>query len=158
MDTIKYATLRYDMQGVLKTESFEIWNTIDLMCAPEGNSEFCFLESLNVSRDEVEGNIEARGKTKLTISRGSTHIKCFVMHCVSRKNFTLWNLNYLQAIVLIWQLWMLRINDPQKRNVLHTWELYDNITDCHCVEDLAFWRIINSKLLELSYFNTTACR
>ena len=53
------------------------------MCAPEGNSEFCFPESLNVSRDEVEGNIETRGKTKLTIetlrktkltiSRGSTH-------------------------------------------------------------------------------------
>ena len=37
------------------------------MCAPEGNSEFCFPESLNVSRDEVEGNIETRGKTKLTI-------------------------------------------------------------------------------------------
>ena len=36
------------------------------MCAPSGNSEFCF-------RDEVEGNIETRGKTKLTISRGSTH-------------------------------------------------------------------------------------
>ena len=51
------------------------------MCAPEGNSEFCFPESLNVSResqcfprvsmfpeslnvsrDEVEGNIETRGK------------------------------------------------------------------------------------------------
>ena len=57
------------------------------MCAPERNSEFCFpeslnvsrdevegnIESLNVSRDEVEGNIETRGKTKLTISRGSTH-------------------------------------------------------------------------------------
>ena len=27
---------------------------IHLMCAPEGNSEFCFPESLNVSRDEVE--------------------------------------------------------------------------------------------------------
>ena len=46
---------------------------IHLMCAPEGNSEFCFPESLNVSRDEVEGNIDTRGKTKLTISRGSTH-------------------------------------------------------------------------------------
>ena len=42
------------------------------MCAPEGNSEFCFPESLIVSRDEVEGNIETRGKTKLTISQGST--------------------------------------------------------------------------------------
>ena len=35
-------------------------NNIHLMCAPEGNSEFCFPESLNVSRDEVEGNIETR--------------------------------------------------------------------------------------------------
>ena len=51
----------------------EIANTIHLMCAPEGNSEFCFPESLNVSRDEVEGNIETREKTKLTISLGSTH-------------------------------------------------------------------------------------
>ena len=34
------------------------------MCAPEGNSEFCFPESLNVSRDEVEGNIETRGENK----------------------------------------------------------------------------------------------
>ena len=40
------------------------------MCVPEGNSEFCFPESLNVARHEVEGNIETRGKTKLTISRG----------------------------------------------------------------------------------------
>ena len=38
-----------------------------------------------------------------------------------KKNFTLWNLNYLQAIVLIWQLWMLRINDLQKqaRGLVH---------------------------------------
>ena len=41
-----------------------------LMSAPEGNSLFCFPESLNVSRDEVEGNIEIRGKT---ISRGNRH-------------------------------------------------------------------------------------
>ena len=46
-----------------------------LMSAPEGNSEFCFPETLtlNVSRDEVEGNIESQGKTKLTISRGSRY-------------------------------------------------------------------------------------
>ena len=46
---------------------------IHLMYALEGNSEFCFPENLNVSRDEVEGNIEIRGKTKFTISRGSIH-------------------------------------------------------------------------------------
>ena len=43
------------------------------MSAPEGNSEFCFPESHNVSRDEVEGNIESRGKTKPAISRGCRH-------------------------------------------------------------------------------------
>ena len=48
-------------------------NIIHLMYALEGNSEFCFPENLNVSRDEVEGNIEIRGKTKFTISRGSIH-------------------------------------------------------------------------------------
>ena len=35
------------------------------MSAPEGNSLFCFPENLNVFRDEVEGNIEIRVKTKL---------------------------------------------------------------------------------------------
>ena len=37
------------------------------MYALEGNSEFCFPENLNVSRDEVEGNIEIRGKTKFML-------------------------------------------------------------------------------------------
>ena len=48
------------------------------MCAPSGNSEFCFPESLNVSRDEVEGNIETLRKTKLTFSSGA-HIKCLII-------------------------------------------------------------------------------
>ena len=39
---------------------------IHLMYGPEGNSSFCFPESPDVSRDEVEGNIRTRGKTKLT--------------------------------------------------------------------------------------------
>ena len=43
-------------------------------------------------------------------------------YSVYKKNFTLWNLNYLQAIVLIWQLWMLRINGPQKHKVLYSWD------------------------------------
>ena len=38
---------------------------------------FVFL-SLNVSRDEVEGNIESRGKTKPAISEGAD-IKYFVI-------------------------------------------------------------------------------
>ena len=41
-------------------------NNIHLMYGPEGNSWSCFPESLNVSQDEVEGNIRTRGKTKLT--------------------------------------------------------------------------------------------
>ena len=36
------------------------------MYGPEGNSYFCFPERLDVSREEVEGNIRTRGKTKLT--------------------------------------------------------------------------------------------
>jgi hypothetical protein len=49
------------------------------MSAPEGNSLLCFPESLNnVSRDDVEGNIEIiRGKTKLFPE--GTDIKCFVI-------------------------------------------------------------------------------
>ena len=37
-------------------------NIKHLMTGPEGNSEFLFPENLTVSRDEVEGNIEIRGK------------------------------------------------------------------------------------------------
>ena len=54
-------------------DSIRIMINIHLMSAPEGNSEFCFPEILNVSRDEVEGDIESRGKTKLTISLGSRY-------------------------------------------------------------------------------------
>ena len=67
-----------------------------------------------------------------------------------KKNFTIWNLNCLQAVVLIWQLWMLRISDPQKHKVLYTWELYDVIINFQCVQDLLFLRIINLKQSELS--------
>ena len=41
---------------------------IHLLCTPKGNSEFCFPGSLDVSRDEVEENVETPGKTELTIS------------------------------------------------------------------------------------------
>ena len=41
-------------------------NIIHLMSDHKGNSQFCFPESPDVSRDEVEGNIRTRGKTKLT--------------------------------------------------------------------------------------------
>ena len=36
------------------------------MSDPEGNSKFCFPESPDVFRDEVEGNIRTQKKTKLT--------------------------------------------------------------------------------------------
>ena len=42
------------------------------MSAPEGNSEFCFPETLNVSRDEVEG------KQNSLFPEGAD-IKCFVI-------------------------------------------------------------------------------
>ena len=43
------------------------------MTGPKGNSEFCFPKALNVPRGEAEGNIEGRGETKLTVSRGASH-------------------------------------------------------------------------------------
>ena len=43
------------------------------------------------------------------------------------KNFTPWNLNYLQAVVLTWQFWILRINDLQKHKVLYTLEIKNNV-------------------------------
>ena len=44
-----------------------------LMTGPKGNSEFCFLETPNVPRGEAEENIEGRGETKLTVSRGASN-------------------------------------------------------------------------------------
>ena len=46
-----------------------------LMTDPKGNSECCFPETLNVPWGEVEGNIEGRGETKLTVSRGISHLE-----------------------------------------------------------------------------------
>ena len=49
------------------------------MYGPEGNSWSCFPKSLNVSQDEVEGNIRTRGKTKLTcFPRDHTLIKALL--------------------------------------------------------------------------------
>jgi len=47
------------------------------MTGPEGNSEFCFPENLNVSPDEVEGNIEIQEKQNSLFSKGPV-IKWFV--------------------------------------------------------------------------------
>ena len=35
--------------------------------------QFCFSSYLDVSRDEVEGNIEILGDTKLSVSRGTSN-------------------------------------------------------------------------------------
>ena len=66
---MKFHTGSIEVQRI----SGHIKDIIHLMSASEGNSEFFFPESLNVSRDEVEGNIESRGKTKPAISRGCRH-------------------------------------------------------------------------------------
>ena len=47
------------------------------MTGPEGNSEILFPENLNVSRDEVEGNIKIRGKQNSLLPKGLV-IKWFV--------------------------------------------------------------------------------
>jgi hypothetical protein len=41
------------------------------MTGTEVNSEFCFLDMLNVSFSEAEGNIEGRWDTKLAVSQGN---------------------------------------------------------------------------------------
>ena len=48
------------------------------MTGPEGNSEFCFPETLNVPRGEAEGNIEVEGKQNSLFPEGPV-IKCFVI-------------------------------------------------------------------------------
>ena len=53
-----------------------------LMTGLKGNSEFCFPETLivpfgDVPQGEAEENIEGRGETKLTVSRGAS--QCFVI-------------------------------------------------------------------------------
>ena len=50
------------------------------MYGPEGTVSFCFPESPDVSRDEVEGNITTGGKTKLTSFPEGACIKCFVIY------------------------------------------------------------------------------
>ena len=59
-----------------------------LMTGPEGNSEFCFPETLNVPRGEAEGNTEVEGKQNSLFPMGPV-IKCFVIPPNSRWNNTL---------------------------------------------------------------------
>ena len=48
------------------------------MCAPEGNSEFCYPESLNVSQDKVEETLRLEGKQN-SLFPDRVHIKYFVI-------------------------------------------------------------------------------
>jgi len=48
------------------------------MTGPKGNSEFCFPETLNVSRGEAEGNIGVEGKQNSLFPEGQVS-KCFVI-------------------------------------------------------------------------------
>ena len=48
------------------------------MTGPEGNSEFCFPRISMFPRDEVEGNIEIRGKQNSLFPKGPV-IKWFVI-------------------------------------------------------------------------------
>ena len=48
------------------------------MTGHKENSEFCFPETLNVSRGDAEGNIEVEGKQNSLFPAGPV-IKCFVI-------------------------------------------------------------------------------
>ena len=48
------------------------------MTGSKGNSEFCFPETLNISRDEAEGNVEVERKQNSLFPAGPV-IKCFVI-------------------------------------------------------------------------------
>lgn len=49
------------------------------MAGPKGNSEFCFPLTLNISQSKAKGDIEGQGKTKLTVSCGTSHeVFCYI--------------------------------------------------------------------------------
>ena len=48
------------------------------MTGPAGNSEFCFPETLHISRDEAEGSIEVQGKQNSLFLAGAV-IKCLLL-------------------------------------------------------------------------------
>ena len=76
----------------LQSLRFSMFNTMHLMSDPEGNSQFCFLESSDVSLDFVSGNIRTRGKKKTNWFPEGPDIKCFVIylafHFSSNKRIT----------------------------------------------------------------------
>ena len=62
MRTKKLLKYAYHICRVIKTFELHdpVFNNKFLMTDPKGNIEFCFPETLNVSRGEVEGNIVSR--------------------------------------------------------------------------------------------------
>jgi len=70
--------LAYLKQSSVKSDFRQTANNKHLMTGPKGNSEFCFPEILNVSRDEAEGNIVVQGKQNSLFPLGPV-IKCFVI-------------------------------------------------------------------------------
>ena len=65
------------------------------MTGPKGNSEFCFPETLNVSRGKATGNIEVEGKQNSMFPAGPV-IKCFF--CEEIVCFTLAGLQICRAL------------------------------------------------------------
>ena len=49
-----------------------MWEIKHLMTGHKGDSEFCFPETLNVPRGEVEGNIEVEGKQNSLFPEGQS--------------------------------------------------------------------------------------
>ena len=76
-ETRRYCGILFSTSST-RTKCVPRWIIVHLMYGPEGNSQFCFPESPDVSRDEVEGNISTLGKTKLFPS--GPYIKCFVIY------------------------------------------------------------------------------
>ena len=61
-----------------KTESSaQQWNNNHLITGPNGNSEFCFPETLSVARGEAMGTLRSRGSK--THFPAELAIKCFVI-------------------------------------------------------------------------------
>ena len=74
----EYGFLRTARRPIRTQDSSKPYNNIHLMCAPEGNSEFCFPESLNVPETKSRETLRLEGKQNSLFPEG-VHIKCFVI-------------------------------------------------------------------------------
>ena len=90
---------------------------------------------------------------RIKYSRSGTKLLNVLLQCVSKKNFTLWSLNYLQAIVLIWQLWRfeLMIRSCTNGNYM-TLLLISSVYKTFCYCESLIWSSQNSRI------NIIACR